>query len=180
VVDWLSPLASSALVAGAVGASLAILGNFWVQSAAARRERRRYIARLSSEFLAHDAALIFNLTQQRRFGFPEGSDGEVSEVLVGIDGHMQKAWTAGSELTLVAPRAIAYLVQAVSGGSNALMVQSVVSDNETWKQSLLDQGNARLQLIQAVRAFVHAGKMSDDELGHDAIDPDDPTSTHNP
>ncbi|WP_294179794.1 hypothetical protein [uncultured Schumannella sp.] len=182
--DWITPIASSALVAGAVGATLAILGNFWIQSAAARRERRRYVAKLAADFLSHDASLVFNMAQQRRLGPVDGAEGEEvdgePEVLVGIDGHMRRAWTAGAELSLVAPAPIAFLVQAVSGTSSALLVQSVASDDEVWRQSMIEHGHARLQLMHAVRRFVKAGRMTDAELGHDAIDVDDPRNTHTP
>ena len=44
----------------------------------------------------------------------------------------------------------------------------------------VDHGAARLAFLQAVRKFTWAGRMTDDQLGHDAIDPVEPSSTHTP
>jgi hypothetical protein len=166
-------LVSPALIAGAVGASLAILGNFWIQGAAARRDRRRYIAQLAANFLSHDASLISAFAQERSSNASSNGLDEIERIL-------QLVGASSTELSLVAPFRVALGVQRVSGSMNALMVQSANADAETWRSIILDHGVARLELVRVVRRFVRSGRMTADEIGHDAIDRANPSTTHTP
>lgn len=125
--------------------------------------------------MAADASLVFNLSQERIEGTTEEG-----VALIGPEGHMQTIQRASTELSIVAPSRVAYLAQVIAGHSNALMVQSFASDAATYRASILDHGAARLAFLQAMRRFTGAGRMTDDQLGHDAIDPLEPSSTHTP
>lgn len=166
------------VLAGLVGGALALIGVFLAQALTARAARRQRIATLGAQYLAEGAMAMDYLSMLRR---AEPDDPANARVPADEVPHLGVAITAGSELGLICGKATALQVNAVAGTLSQLTLLALpwVADQD-WYEAVIEFGHQRLQLTHALRRELGRPAMTDDELGHDAPDVDDPRSTHTP
>lgn len=167
----------SEVIAGAVGGLLALAGGFIVQLLVARHARRQRLARLGADFLTEGALFIDYLFYDTR-----RSDGpRDAHTTAGEAPHLAPAISALSEISLLGGKRVALQAQAVNGHMNRLMLLATPStSDEDWMEAVMEFGAARLELMHGIRRELGRPRLSDDKLGHDAPDIEDPASTHTP
>lgn len=162
------------ILAGAVGGLVALFGVFLAQYLTARSRRRDRLAEMGAIFLTHGAMAADHLSILR--DRPEGEHVPLSEVP-----HMAETMTAGVELSILGGPAVAVQAQAVSGVLHQLQLMALPSTPpDIWFEAMMEFGSQRLQLMHDLRREIGRPVLSDDNLGHDAPDIDDPRSTHTP
>jgi hypothetical protein len=164
------------ILAGFLGGFLALAGGALVQALTARAARRDRIGRLGSELLTNGAFAAEDLSIYRRTQ-PVGT-GPMAQADVRF---MPEAVAAVTELGLLGGRKLASHAQAVGGAMNYLTLLAIPGvPDDVWKKAVMDYGAARLELMHHLRKELGRPRMTDDDLGHDPPDINNPANTHTP
>lgn len=164
------------ILAGFLGGFLALAGGALVQALTARAARRDRIGRLGSALLTNGAFAMEDLSIYRSTE-PVG----VGPRALADVRFMPEAVAAATELGLLGGRKLASHAQAVGGAMNQLTLMAVPGvPDDIWMEAVIEYGAARLQLMHHLRKELGRPRMTDDDLGHDPPDIDNPTNTHTP
>jgi hypothetical protein len=164
------------ILAGFLGGFLALAGGALVQALTARAARRDRIGKLGSELLTNGAFAMEDLSIYRRTQAVGVGPMALADVRF-----MPEAVAAATELGLLGGRRLASHAQAVGGAMNHLTLLAVPGvPDEAWKGAVLQYGAARLELMHRLRKELGRPRMTDDDLGHDAPDIENPANTHTP
>ncbi|MCO7238692.1 hypothetical protein [Aeromicrobium sp. CnD17-E] len=162
------------ILAGFLGGFLALAGGALVQVLTARSSRRERIARLGTTLLTDGAFAIEDLSIYRKTTGVGARPRALADVRF-----MPSATAAAVELGLLGGRRLAFQAQAVSGAMNHLTLLAIPGvPDDRWRDAVLDLGEARLVLSHQLRRELGRRRMSDDDLGHDAPDIENPGTTH--